>query len=225
MTARRHLLITGGTGGLGTEVVRRLLREYDCTVLYREEPGFTALAKEVGADRLTGVAADLADADAVNAAVSAAQKSAPLYGLVHLAGGFAAGKLIDTADDAFDAMLDVNLRAALHVIRAFAATFSGTSGRIVAISSEATLTKGAGTVAYTVSKSALNALVEVAAAELREHGVTVNAIAPSSLDTPAMRRVMDRNQLVPLHRVSDAIAWFLSDAASGTSGVILPMRA
>ena len=74
-------------------------------------------------------------------------------------------------------------------------------------------------------KSALNALVQVLAAEERSNGITANAVLPDSMATPAMLQSTDAAKLVPLERVSETIAFLLSDAAAGTSGALIPIRA
>lgn len=218
----RTLIVTGGTGGLGTEVVKRLARDYRCIVLYREQAGFDALLAEV--PDAAGVAVDLGDERAVGEAIArAAGESGPLYGLVHMAGGFAMGRLADTTVDSWNAMLALNATSSMVVIRETLRHLEG-AGRIVAISSDATIEKGKGSVAYTVSKSALNVLVEIAAKEVKGTGITVNALVPSTLDTPASRKAMPDAARVPLARVAETIAFLLSDAAGSINGALIPLQ-
>ena len=211
------LIVTGATGGLGSEVVRQLSAEYDCVALYRGSPP----------EGMHGVQADLADPVAVRTAIRsiAAERGAP-YGLVHLAGGYAPGSLADTTDETWSHMLSLNLTAAFVVIRETLAVMDrGAAGRIVVISSDAARTKARGSVAYTVAKSALNALIEQVAQELRGTGITANALMPSALDTPAMRGSMPREKLVPLPRVAETIEFLLSDAAANVNGALIPLTA
>lgn len=216
MVCMRSILITGATGGLGTEVVRQLRDAYDVVALYRSPEGFEEL-------NVRGVQADLADSSSVRAAV---QSIGPLYGLVHLAGGFAMGKLADTTDDTWAKMLGLNLTGAFYAIReALAVMDRGAPGRIIVISSDAARTKLGGSMAYTVSKSALNTLVEVLAKELKDTPITVNALMPTSLDTPAMRKEMPREKLVPLERVAANIRFLLSDAGASTNAALIPLSA
>jgi len=98
-------------------------------------------------------------------------------------------------------------------------------GRIVAVSSIASVQIDGGSAAYTVAKSALNALIQVIAAGERTNGITANAILPDAMATPAMLKSTDAAKLVPLERVSETIAFLLSDAAAGTSGSLIPIRA
>ena len=87
----KTVFITGGTGGLGTEVVRRLTREYRCVVFFHDEESFQALTEEVQAgERLVGVRADLADEGSAREAMKQAAAEAKPFALLHLVGAFAA---------------------------------------------------------------------------------------------------------------------------------------
>jgi len=197
----RTLIITGGTGGLGTAVVERLSRDYDCTLLRRE---------------------DFTTDETLRAAIA---KAGTPYGLVHMAGGYAGGAVSETTPDTWDQMLDVNATTAFRAIRAtLSAMPRDHPGRIVAISSEATLTKFAGAAAYVVSKTALNTLIEMTAAELAGTSITANALLPGTLDTPASRKAMPDAPRVPLERVAETIAFLLSDEAASINGALIPLR-
>lgn len=192
----RTVAITGGSGGLGTEVVRRLSQDYRCIVLGHRD-------------------ADLTDETSTRDAFA---RIGEVYALVHLVGGYASGATFET----WTKMLAVNATAAFlatqHVQLA-------KPGRIIAVSSAATLAPSSGSIAYVVAKSALNALVTSLAHEHRGSGITVNAVLPDAMATPAMLKEMDPAKLVPLERVSETIAFLLSDAAAGTSGMLIPIRA
>jgi NAD(P)-dependent dehydrogenase (short-subunit alcohol dehydrogenase family) len=198
----RTLVITGGTGGLGTEVVRRLSQDYRCVV-----PGRAQV--------------DLTSEDSVRKAFA---EIGEIYGLVHLVGGWDGGTVRETSIETWSKMLALNTTAAFLAMRGALPHISN-PGRIVAISSIASLDIAGGSAAYTVAKSALNALIQVIAAEERANGITANAILPESLATPAMLKSGDASKLVPLERVAETIAFLLSDAAAGTSGALIPIRA
>ena len=202
----RTLVITGGTGGLGTEVVRRLSRDYHCIV-----PGHAQV--------------DLTSEESVRKAFEKINEDVgQIYGLVHLVGGWAGGTVRDTSLETWSKMLALNTTAAFLAMRS-ALPHITNPGRIVAISSIASLNIKGGSAAYTVTKSALNALVQVIAAEERVNGITANAILPDSMATPTMLKSTDASKLVPLERVAETIAFLLSDAAAGTSGTLIPIRA
>ena len=194
------LIVTGGTGGLGTAVVERLSRDYRCVLLTR---------------------ADLADEKSLRNAI---ERAGPFYGLVHLVGGFAPGSVSETSFQTWTQMMESNATAAFLVIREALRKIER-PGRIVAISSEASLHKTKGSAAYTVSKSALNALIEVTALQVAGTGITANAILPGTLDTPASRESMPKARRVPLDRVAETIVFLLSEAASNVNGALIPLRA
>src|SRR5688500_6187888 len=197
----RTLVITGGTGGLGTEVVRRLSRDYRCVVLGHAQ-------------------VDLTSEESVRNAFA---DSGEIYGLIHLVGGWSGGTIRTTSIETWSKMLALNATAAFLAMRG-ALPHITNPGRIVAISSIASPDINGGSAAYVVAKSALNALIQVVAAEERANGITANAILPDSLATPAMLKSGDASKLVPLERVAETIAFLLSDAAAGTSGTLIPIR-
>jgi NAD(P)-dependent dehydrogenase (short-subunit alcohol dehydrogenase family) len=204
------VVITGGTGGLGTTVVARLARDYHVVVLYRSTPPTD----------VAGVRADLMDEQSVRDAFA---EVGEIYALVHLAGGFAAGAVASTSLETWTEMLALNTTAAFLAIREALPRLTR-PGRIVAVSSIASVERGTGTAAYTVSKSALNTLIETAAREQKENGITVNAVLPDSMATPAMLAEIDAAKLVPLDRVAETIAFLLSEAAASINGALLPLR-
>lgn len=222
----RSILITGGTGGLGHAVVARLLAEYTCVVLYRSADAWRALEQAVGSSaQLHGVAANLADEAAVNEAVNTARdRWGPLWGLVHLAGGFEGGSVAETTLETWNRMLTLNLTSAFITAKAVLPQLreQGT-GRIITIGSAAVASRIGGLAAYTVSKAGLNVLTETLANDLKGTGITANTLLLGSLATPAMRENMNPNQLVPLDRVTDTIAFLLSDAAASITGASIPL--
>ena len=99
-------------------------------------------------------------------------------------------------------------------------------GRVIAIGSRAGVECPAGLAAYAVSKAGLNALVQVAAKEVRLQGITVNAVLPSIIDTPANRAAMpdaDFDAWVRPQALADQILWLSGDEAADVSGGLLPV--
>jgi len=133
-----------------------------------------------------------------------------VFGLLHIAGAFTLGSKVDD----FAKMIDANLMSGVRAIEAVREKISD-GGRIVAISSIASLTKPAGLAAYVAAKSALNTYVEVLAKELQKRRITVNALLPSTLGQDG----------VPYDRVTAAIAFLLSEDASPISGQLIAMSA
>jgi len=206
----KTIVVTGGTGELGSVVVPRLLKEYRCAVLYRHEQTFKQLVASVnGSEALIGLAR-LEDVKDV----------APVYGLVHLAGGFVTGA---TADD-FSRMLETNLLSAVRAVDAVRSLLSK-GGRIVVISAATTLSKPAGLAAYTASKAALNVFVETLARDLDARDITANALLPSTLDTIENQKRNPPDKLVRRENVAEMIALLLSDRASNVNGQLIAMTA
>jgi NAD(P)-dependent dehydrogenase (short-subunit alcohol dehydrogenase family) len=207
----KTLIVTGGTGGLGTTVVERLSSGYQCVVLSRHEGDYQA---------------DLGDETSVRRAIAkAVERHGAPYGLVHMAGGYAGGHVSETTTDTWEKMIGLNLTSSFIAVReALAWMDRNAPGRIVAVSSEATIGKFAGAAAYTISKTGLNTLIELTAAELRGTPITANALLPGTLDTEASRKAMPDARRVPLDRVADSILFLLSDQAAGISGALIPLR-
>lgn len=193
--------ITGGTGGLGTAVVERLSREYRCVVLDRTR-------------------IDVTDEASVKRAF---EELGEHYALVHLVGGWTGGSTAETSLETWSRMLALNLTAAFLTIRESLPHLTR-PGRIVAVSSIATLSPSAGSAAYTVAKSALNALVQTVAAEHRGTGLTANAVLPDAMATPAMLKGGNAEKLVPLEQVAETIAFLLTSEAAGITGTLIPIR-
>ena len=139
----KTLIVTGGTGGLGTTVVQRLSRDYQCVLLRHSQ-------------------VDLMSERSIRDALAAID--AP-YGLVHMAGGYAGGAVSETSSDDWQRMIGLNLTSSFFVIREALKVITK-PGRIVAISSAATVAKVASAAAYTIAKTGLNTLIELTAAEL-----------------------------------------------------------
>jgi NAD(P)-dependent dehydrogenase (short-subunit alcohol dehydrogenase family) len=147
-----------------------------------------------------------------------------------IAGGWRGGApLHETDDETWAAMMTQNLetvRAALTAM--LPSMIAAKRGSIVAVGSRAierpwTSTNAA---AYATSKAAVGALCQTVAAEVLEHGVRVNVVMPSTMDTPANRSAMpnsDPTQWVSLPSAAGVVAFFLSDAAKDISGALIPL--
>ena len=224
----RQIVVTGGTGALGGAVLARLLEDgATCHVpsSHASAPPHFAFA---GNDRVRLVHnVDLADADAVDAFYASIPR---LWASVHLAGGFS-GAPIDKAEPAaFADMMDANALTAFLCCRAAVRSMlaSGTSGRIVNVTARAGLDprKGSGMVAYAASKAAVATMTVALAEELKGKGILVNAVAPSTLDTPANRAAMpdaDFSKWVGLDAAAEAIAYLVSPKNTAMSGTLVPL--
>ncbi|HEX2104681.1 MAG TPA: SDR family NAD(P)-dependent oxidoreductase [Solirubrobacteraceae bacterium] len=220
----RSVVVTGGTGGLGTAVTRAFLDEGRRVVvpwLVEEE-----LARVQEHERLTLVKADLMDPAAAAAVVAAAGDG--LGALVNLVGGFAqADRVHETPVDEFEKQLRLNLRPTyLMCAAALPRLLAAGGGAIVCVSSRAAVRPFAGAAGYVTSKAAVLAFVDALHAEYRNDGVRANAILPSTIDTPANRRSMpdaDFDTWVKPEEIARVVRFLCSDDAAVTSGGHIPV--
>lgn len=192
----KHVVVTGGTGVLGSAVSRLLLEAgahcsipcYDQAELDRFE-----LKEHENVFIKTGV--DLTDEEATEQFYSEAVKAnGDLWASVHIAGGFGMGKIADAGKDDFMKQINMNLVTCYNASRFAVLNFreAGKGGRIVNIASRPALEprQGAGMTAYTTSKAGVAAFTQALAAEVAKQDILVNAIAPSIIDTPDNREAM-----------------------------------
>jgi NAD(P)-dependent dehydrogenase (short-subunit alcohol dehydrogenase family) len=224
----RTALVTGGTGGLGSAVVMRLLSDgWRVVVPWIVEKELARLEPREG---LELVQADLFEPESVGAAVAlaAGEPAAPLKGLVNLVGGFAVGGRVDaTPIEEFEALFRLNLRPTYLVTQAALRHLIGAGGgSVVCVGTRAALQPFAGAAGYVASKAAVIAFAQTVAVEYRDDGVRCNAILPSVIDTPANRAGMpdaDHERWVKPSEIAGVIAHLLSDASAPTSGAAIPV--
>ena len=221
-------IITGGTGGLGSAVVTRLLDDgWRVVVPWVVERELERMPEREG---LELVQADLSDAEAVAAVVSLAAGSsdAPLWGVVNLVGGFAMGARVhETPIEEFEKQFRLNLRPTYLVVSASVPhLLEAGGGSIVCVGSRAAVQPFSGAAGYISSKAAVIAFAQAVAAEYKHDGIRCNAIMPSVIDTPANREAMpkaDFDKWVKPAEIAGVIAHLLSDASRSTSGAAIPV--
>lgn len=155
------------------------------------------------------------------------QDAGRIDGLVNIAGGFHWEKLSEGTISAWDAMYKVNLRTAVIACQAaLPYLLRSAGGRIVNVGAMGAQKAAAGMGAYAASKAGVAQLTEALADELKERGITVNAILPSTLDTPKNRLDMpqaDFKRWVTLNEAAEVIAFLVSDKASAVTGALIPV--
>jgi NAD(P)-dependent dehydrogenase (short-subunit alcohol dehydrogenase family) len=182
----RVCLVTGASRGIGAAVASALSHEgHRVALLGRDAAALDQVGAGLPGPVLTALA-DVTDADAVEAAFSRVERIwGPVEVLVCSAGAAIAAPIVDTSDQDWARMLDLNLTAPFRLIRrALPSMTEGGWGRIVVIASVVAKRGEAQVAAYTASKHGLLGLVRAAAAELARSGVTVNAVCPGYVDTP-----------------------------------------
>jgi NAD(P)-dependent dehydrogenase (short-subunit alcohol dehydrogenase family) len=220
----KHVVITGGTGALGTAVVNALLSAgATCTVPYVHESEAERFPHRGDTKVKLIAVADLAD----EAMVAKVYDGVKLWASIHIAGGFAAGKVTDTDLAALMAQIDSNLVSCFLCCRAAVKAMSG-GGRIVNVAARPALEwrSGAGMTAYTIAKTGVAALTVALAEEVAKDGILVNAVAPSIMDTAANRKAMPKADFDAWPKVEEVAATILFLASSGnkvTRGAIVPV--
>jgi NAD(P)-dependent dehydrogenase (short-subunit alcohol dehydrogenase family) len=218
------VLVTGAKGGLGTFITKALL----ASGAFVAGSSRHITAADFSHQRFLAVPADLTNSvQATGVVDTVVAQCGRIDALVHVTGGFTGGALHETDDGVWDQMMDLNVRAAFHTFRAVIPQMRKSGrGRIVAIGSRAAVEPAAGIAAYAASKAALLSLVQNAALENRDAGITVNAILPGTIDTEANRKwgtPEDRAKWASPERVAAMAVFLLSDAASDMTGAALPV--
>lgn len=224
----RNVMITGGAGGLGQVVTRRFAATGDrVIVVERSLDKAQALVDELGGSHLT-LSADLSDVGQVEAMIAeAVAQVGTIDVLVHTVGGFAMGQPVHESDiEVWERMMNMNARSlyitcgrvAKHMVEA------GVQGKIVAILAKSGYKGAAKMAAYAASKAAAQRIIESMALELRDYGINVNGVVPSTIDTPANRKDMpnaDFSKWVTADQLADAIQFLTSGAAEAIRGAAL----
>jgi NAD(P)-dependent dehydrogenase (short-subunit alcohol dehydrogenase family) len=230
----RVIVVTGAAGALGTVLSRHLVaRGYRVAGvgLARHAERLRSLEGELG-PAFAGLPLEEDSTGAWDGALGALEsRLGPVFGAALVAGGWRGGRPFhEERDDAsWRSMLDENLESAQRALRALLPRLvAQRSGSVVVVGSRNVERpwSGAGAAAYTVAKSAVVALSRAVAAEVRDAGVRVNAVLPSTIDTPQNRSAMpeaDASRWVEPASLAAVIEFLLSDAARDVSGAVVPV--
>jgi len=233
------VLVTGATSGIGRACTHRFAEAgASIAVVGRSETALATVAGEI--EELGGKALTLnADLSVEAETGHVVQRTIDHFGgidvLINAAGHINSGTIENTSLEAWDKMLDINLRAVFFLMRESVPTLTSRGGNIVNVSSVTGLRAFPGVLAYCVSKAGLDQLTRCAALELASKGVRVNAVNPGVVVTNIHRRGgMSEDQYAafldhskethPLGRVGDArevaelIFFLASERASWITG-------
>lgn len=235
--AGKVVLVTGATSGIGRAcAVKFGATGASVTAVGRNQEALRALQQEVEASggKMLPVPADLtAEGSAENVVSEAQNHFGGIDILVNAAGHISSGTIENTSVDAWDSMLNINLRAVFQLMQSAVPSLIERRGNVVNISSVTGLRSFPGVLAYCVSKAAVDQLTRCAALELAAKGVRVNAVNPGVVVTEIHRRggmsdedyaaFLERSkQTHPLGRVgqTDEIADLVLFLASNRAGWI-----
>lgn len=231
-TQTRNVLITGGTGILGSAVTNAYIAQGDTvavTYLFENEvERFKRFNPDIG-DRVPFLFANVTEESEVQKCIEQFHASVgQLDILVNIVGGFVGGiPATELAAERWDFMMELNLKSVFLCCKAALPEMTARgSGKIVNVSARAGLKGEAGMSAYCVSKGGVRTLTESLAAEVMDAGVNVNAIMPSVIDTPANRESMpeeDYHRWVSPADIAKVICFLTSDDAAVINGAAIPV--
>lgn len=234
----KHALVTGGSGGIGATICRRLAADGHHVIVHanrsldKAEAVVTAIRAAGGSAE--AVAFDVTDRAATAAALETLLAAGAIQILVNNAGIHADAVFPGMSGEQWDSVIAVSLNGFYNVTQPLTMPMIRTRwGRIITISSVAGLTGNRGQVNYSAAKGALHAASKSLALELASRGITVNAVAPGIIATDMIEGAFDAEtikQLVPMKRagqpeeVADLVAFLASDSAAYISGQVISIN-
>jgi NAD(P)-dependent dehydrogenase (short-subunit alcohol dehydrogenase family) len=235
----RVVLVTGACGGIGSALCRRFVELGDSVLALDLDPAaLDALAAGLGAEHVTPVVADLADAAAVQQAVAQAVKlRGPVDVLVANAGG-AKGLTLATTDVAsWHRDVHLNLNGTYHTVEAVRASMIERQQGVLVLIGSVNGLASLGHPAYSAAKAGLISYTKALALELGKHGIRANIVCPGTVKTKAWQARVDKNPQVfenlkkyyPLRDfatpddIADAVQFLASPMARVITGVALPV--
>lgn len=222
----RRVVITGAAGSLGVAVADAFAAAGARLALIDRTADPGPLSTSGYHEAFIG-GVDLGDLSQARAAMEkAVTRLGSIDVLVNVAGGFRWETVLDGRVETWDLLYSINLKTALCACKAALPHLSTDGGRIINIGAAAAAKAGAGMGAYTASKAGVAKLTEALAEELKDKGITVNAVLPSIIDTPANRNDMpnaDFSRWVKPEALAAVIAFLASDASRAITGASIPV--
>jgi NAD(P)-dependent dehydrogenase (short-subunit alcohol dehydrogenase family) len=225
----RVIVITGGFGILGRAVVAEAARNGALVAALDVAPTPPAeLSERLGGRSMLLGNVDLSSSPEAEKALGTVNaKFGRVDALINIAGAFR-WETVDAGDTtSWDLLYAMNVKTALNACKAaIPYLVKGGAGRIVNIGAYAALKAAAGMGGYTASKAGVHRLTEALAEELKDRGVTVNAVLPSIIDTPANRLAMPDAQFdrwVAPSQLATVILFLASDASKAITGALVPV--
>ena len=234
----KRALVTGGSGGIGAAICRRLAADGHHVIVHANrgrDKAETVVAKILaGGGRAEAVSFNVTDRAATAAALATLLEGGPIQILVNNAGIHADVVFPGMSGEQWDSVLDVSLNGFFNVTQPLTMPMLRTRwGRIISISSVAAIAGNRGQVNYSAAKGALHAATKSLALELASRNVTVNTVAPGIIATEMIDGAFDQDsikKLVPMQRagqpeeVADLVAFLASERAAYISGQVISIN-
>ena len=234
----KRALVTGGSGGIGSAICRRLAADGFSVIVHANSHLATAqaVAASIAADggQAQAVAFDVTDASATAAALESLLEQGPIQVLVNNAGIHDDAVFPGMQLSQWQRVLDVSLNGFFHVTQPLTLPMIRTRwGRIITITSVAAVAGNRGQVNYSAAKGALHAATKSLALEVASRGITVNAVAPGIIDTAMSNSSFSADvieRMVPMKRagradeVADLVGFLASERAAYISGQVISIN-
>ena len=234
----KHALVTGGSGGIGAAICRRLAADGYHVLIHANHNIETAniLTDEIVADGGSAqvLGFDVTDHNAVVDALTPLIEQTPIQVLVNNAGIHDDAVFPGMSPQQWQRVMDVSVNGFYNVTHTLMMPMIRTRwGRIINVSSIASLTGNRGQVNYAAAKGAINSATKSLALEVASRGITVNAVAPGIIDTTMSEHAFSAEniaQMVPMKRagrpeeVADLIGFLASPQAAYISGQIISIN-
>lgn len=226
--ARKAIVITGAYGALGSATARAAVEAGGQVALIdRATDAPPGLTEACGPDAIHLGGVDLSVAADASKAINAAHEGLRgLDVLINIAGAFRWQTVAEGDPQTWDLLYAINVKTAVNASRAALAHMRKGGGRIINIGANAASKAGAGMGPYAAAKAGVHRLTESLAEEVKELGITVNAVLPSILDTPANRAQMpqaDFGKWVTPLALASVILFLASDESQAVTGALLPV--
>jgi NAD(P)-dependent dehydrogenase (short-subunit alcohol dehydrogenase family) len=225
--SNKVVLITGGTGSLGSTLVKKFIDSGALTI--------SSFVNDLGAEKLKAanhkleiIKLDITNEEQILKTIPIlVEKYGKIDILVNLVGGYLGGKAtVELAESDWTAMMDLNLKSAFLISKYVIPIMkSGKGGNIVHISSKTGLKSEGFDSAYAASKAGLIRFVEATSQELQGDNINVNCILPTIIDTEANRRAMpnaDFKKWLSKEDLANVILFLCSSASKAINGAAIP---